>query len=57
MGIEYPYFFLAVYSVVYFLFHYRQVFCDFGEKFVITDPNGETPISDMVAEIGKVGVQ
>lgn len=30
-----------------------QIFCDFGEKFVVVDPNGEQPISNMVASITK----
>lgn len=31
-----------------------QIFCDFGEDFQIFDPNGEQPISNMVASIEKV---
>ena len=34
----------------------RQIFCDFGENFVIYDTNGEQPISNMVASITKVGI-
>ena len=30
---------------------YSQIFCDFGEKFVVNDTNGEQPISNMVAAI------
>jgi ubiquitin-activating enzyme E1 len=32
---------------------FGQIFCDFGEKFVIHDVNGEQPISNMVAAINK----
>lgn len=32
---------------------FAQVFCDFGDKFVVTDTNGENPISAMIAGITK----
>jgi len=32
---------------------FGQIFCDFGENFVISDPNGEQPISNMVASVTK----
>lgn len=39
-----------MYPIAYCL-HCRQIFCDFGEKFVVADTNGEQPISNMVASI------
>ena len=33
---------------------YSQLFCDFGEKFVISDVNGEQPGSNMMASVSKV---
>ena len=35
---------------------FRELFCDFGESFVINDVDGEEPISNMVASITKVGL-
>ena len=35
---------------------HRQIFCDFGENFVVYDTNGEQPISNMVASITKVNI-
>lgn len=32
---------------------FAQVFCDFGETFIVTDVNGETPVSAMIAGISK----
>jgi ubiquitin-activating enzyme E1 len=32
---------------------FAQVFCDFGENFVVYDPSGGTPLSTMVASISK----
>jgi ubiquitin-activating enzyme E1 len=32
---------------------FAQVFCDFGDKFVVYDPSGGTPLSTMVASISK----
>lgn len=39
-------------SLVVFL--YRQLFCDFGEEMVLTDSNGEQPLSAMVSMVTKV---
>lgn len=33
-----------------------MIFCDFGEEFVITDTDGEQPISNMIADIDEDGV-
>ncbi|XP_041130083.1 ubiquitin-like modifier-activating enzyme 1 [Polyodon spathula] len=30
-----------------------QLFCDFGDKFLVTDPDGEQPLSTMVVHISK----
>lgn len=30
-----------------------QIFCDFGERFIVSDPNGEQPVSVMLASISK----
>lgn len=35
---------------------FRELFCDFGESFVINDVDGEEPITNMVASITKVGL-
>ena len=32
----------------------RQVFCDFGEEFVISDVTGEQPISVIISSVTKV---
>ena len=32
----------------------RQIFCDFGESFIVNDVNGEQPISVMVSAVTKV---
>ncbi len=32
---------------------FAQIFCDFGDKFVVNDTNGENPISAMIAGITK----
>lgn len=32
-----------------------KIFCDFGNNFIITDPDGEQPVSCMIADIEKVG--
>lgn len=32
-----------------------KIFCDFGNNFVIADPDGEQPVSCMIADIEKVG--
>lgn len=34
--------------------NFRQLFCDFGEEFEVTDCNGETPASTMISHIEKV---
>lgn len=34
---------------------HRQLFCDFGDDMVVTDPNGEQPLSAMVSMVTKVG--
>ena len=36
-------------SEFYFGFIADKIFCDFGEKFMISDTNGEQPISNMIA--------
>lgn len=36
------------------LIYSRQIFCDFGEKFVVKDVNGEQPETAMIASISKV---
>ena len=33
---------------------HRQLFCDFGEEMIITDSNGEQPLSAMISMITKV---
>lgn len=35
-------------------FPYRQLFCDFGDEMIVTDTNGEQPLSAMVSMITKV---
>ena len=37
-----------------FWFFGRELFCDFGDNFVMNDVDGEEPISNMVASITKV---
>ena len=32
----------------------RQIFCDFGEKFVVSDVTGEQPLSVMISAVTKV---
>lgn len=32
----------------------RQIFCDFGEEFVISDVTGEQPISVIISSVSKV---
>ncbi|XP_070558786.1 ubiquitin-like modifier-activating enzyme 1 [Ptychodera flava] len=32
---------------------FGQIFCDFGEQFVVTDTTGEQPISNMIASVTK----
>ncbi len=34
----------------------RQIFCDFGKSFVVTDLNGEEPISAIISSITRVSV-
>ena len=34
-------------------FSYSQLFCDFGDDFVVTDTTGEQSLSNMVASINK----
>ncbi|TRZ05012.1 hypothetical protein HGM15179_022095, partial [Zosterops borbonicus] len=31
-----------------------QLFCDFGDDMVVTDPNGEQPLSAMVSMVTKL---
>lgn len=33
---------------------YRQLFCDFGEEMILTDANGEQPLSAMISMVTKV---
>lgn len=33
-----------------------MIFCDFGEEFVVMDPDGEQPVSNMIADIDEDGV-
>lgn len=33
---------------------HRQLFCDFGEEMILTDSNGEQPLSAMVSMVTKV---
>lgn len=33
----------------------RQLFCDFGKEMILTDSNGEQPLSAMVSMVTKVG--
>lgn len=35
------------------LFSYSQLFCDFGDDFVVTDTTGEQSLSNMVASVTK----
>lgn len=35
-------------------FTFRQLFCDFGEDMVLTDANGEQPLTAMVSMVTKV---
>ena len=41
---------------VFFFHHFsdRQVFCDFGNNFVVSDVDGEQPLSCIIADIEKV---
>ncbi|XP_067003227.2 ubiquitin-like modifier-activating enzyme 1 [Anabrus simplex] len=32
---------------------FGQIFCDFGQEFTIVDPNGEAPVSAMVASVSR----
>ena len=36
------------------IFYCRQIFCDFGEKFLVSDVTGEQPLSVMISAITKV---
>jgi hypothetical protein len=47
-------FMILMFSKYVFLFKYRQIFCDFGEDFIVSDTNGEQPISNMIASVTKV---
>jgi len=33
---------------------YRQIFCDFGEHFTVTDTTGEQPVRYLVASVSQV---
>ena len=35
----------------------RQIFCDFGEQFVVNDVTGEQPISVIVSSVTKVRIK
>ena len=35
------------------IFDFRQLFCDFGPAFTVTDTNGEEPLSQMIAAVTK----
>ena len=35
------------------IFDSRQLFCDFGPAFTVTDTNGEEPLSQMIAAVTK----
>ena len=37
-----------------FHFFFRQIFCDFGDSFVVTDTDGEQPVSVLVSAITRV---
>jgi len=37
-----------------FLLLFRQIFCDFGEKFVVSDVTGEQPLSVLISAVTKV---
>ena len=45
---------VVVYYWSYQTFYFSQIFCDFGDNFVVTDVDGEQPITNMVASITKV---
>ena len=34
--------------------HFSQLFCDFGEEFIVLDRDGETPMTAMINYITKV---
>ena len=36
---------------------FGQIFCDFGEEFMVSDTNGEEPLSAMVSAVAKVSYQ
>ena len=44
-------------TCIYMYFILRQVFCDFGESFVVSDPDGEQPLSVLVSSITRVSTQ
>lgn len=37
-----------------FLLLFRQIFCDFGDKFVVSDVTGEQPLSVLISAVTKV---
>lgn len=43
---------LPVYCVS--LLPHSQLFCDFGDEMIVTDTNGEQPLSAMVSMVTKV---
>ena len=44
---------MYVFNKIY-LFFFSQIFCDFGESFVVSDVDGEQPTSVLVSAITKV---
>ena len=45
---------LHIVLVIIYVSFYRQVFCDFGKEFQVTDIDGEPPINVLVSSITKV---
>jgi hypothetical protein len=39
---------------VFFKIFCSQIFCDFGSQFVVSDTDGEQPVSVMIAAVTKV---
>ena len=42
--------------VFFFFFCFRQIFCDFGDSFIVSDTDGEQPISVLISSITRVSV-
>lgn len=42
--------------MIFDLYRFSQIFCDFGENFTVIDTNGENPLTQIVTEISRVSI-